>query len=236
MAEPPALVLAAHGTRDPAGPPVLDALAAAVADAAGARTRVAYVDVIAPTVAEVLAGVEGPVVVVPAFLAAGYHVRVDLPRQVEACGRGDVTIAPFLGPDGRLLAAVVERLTEAGWRPGDAVVLAAAGSSDARALADVEVVARALPLHVGVPVSVGYAATATPTVPDAVREARAAGASRVALASWLLAPGLFQSRLADAGSDVVAEPLGAHPAVVAAVVDRYRGMGVSEAAAPPPGG
>lgn len=236
MADPPALVLAAHGTRDPAGPPVLDALATAVADTAGVPTRVAYVDVVPPTVAGVLADVAGPVVVVPVFLAAGYHVRVDLPRQVEACGRDDVTIAPFLGPDERLFTAVVERLTEAGWRRGDAVVLAAAGSSDARALADVTAAADALPAHVGVPVSVGYVATATPTVPDAVRARRGAGASRVAVASWLLAPGLFQQRLADAGADVVARPLGAHPAVAAAVLDRYRAAVVSAGPAPPRGG
>ena len=42
------------------------------------------------------------------------------------------------------------------------------------------------------------------------------------IASWLLAPGSFHSRLADAGADVVAAPLGAHPDVVAAVVARYR--------------
>lgn len=236
MTDRPTLVLAAHGTRDPAGPPVLDALALAVADASEVATRVAYVDVIGPTVADVLAEVDGPVVVVPAFLAAGYHVRVDLPRQVEACERGDVTIAPFLGPDERLLTAVAERLTEAGWRRGDAVVLAAAGSSDPRALVDVDAVAAALPAHVGEPVSVGYVATAAPTVPEAVRRARGAGASRVAVASWLLAPGLFQNSLADAGADVVAEPLGAHPAVVAAVLDRYRSVDVNGGAARPRGG
>ncbi|MBO0829021.1 MAG: sirohydrochlorin chelatase [Streptosporangiales bacterium] len=235
MTRRPTLVLAAHGTRDPEGPPVLDELATAVADAAGVTTRVAYVDVIGPTVADVLAEVAGPVVVVPAFLAAGYHVRADLPRQVDACGRTDVTIAAFLGPDERLLTALVDRLTEAGRRQGDAVVLAAAGSSDARALADVDIVARALPVRVGVPVSVGYVATATPTVPDAVRAARDAGASRVALASWLLAPGLFQQRLADAGADAVAAPLGTHPAVVAALVDRYRGAAVSGGTARPRG-
>lgn len=235
MTGPPTLVLAAHGTRDPAGPPVLDALATAVADAGGVATRVAYVDVIAPTVADVLAAVAGPVVVVPAFLGAGYHVRVDLPAQVDACGRADVTVAPFLGADERLLTAVADRLGEAGWRRTDAVVLAAAGSSDARALADVDAVARALPTHLGVPVSVGYAATATPTVRDAVAAARTCGASRVALASWLLAPGLFQRRLADAGADVVAAPLGAHPAVVAAVLDRYRSAGLSRGATPPRG-
>lgn len=222
MADRPTLVLAAHGTRDPAGPPVLDTLAAAVAGAGGINARVAYVDVIGPTVADVLADVAGPVVVIPAFLAAGYHVRADLPRQVGACGRTDVTIASFLGPDERLLAAAVERLIEAGWNRGDAVVLAAAGSSDERALADVAAAADVLRTLVDVPVSVGYVGTATPSVLDAVRARRDAGAPRVAVASWLLAPGLFQNRLADTAADVVAEPLGAHPAVVAAVLDRYR--------------
>ena len=51
---------------------------------------------------------------------------------------------------------------------------------------------------------------------------RAAGERRVAIASWLLAPGVFHTRLTDAGADVVAAPLGAHPDVVAAVVARYR--------------
>src|SRR5829696_1902904 len=51
---------------------------------------------------------------------------------------------------------------------------------------------------------------------------RAIGERRVAVASWLLAPGLFHARLADAGANAVAAPLGAHPDVVAAVVARYR--------------
>ncbi|EHR49286.1 hypothetical protein SacmaDRAFT_0993, partial [Saccharomonospora marina XMU15] len=38
---------------------------------------------------------------------------------------------------------------------------------------------------------------------------------------WLLAPGLFQRRLAGAGADVVAAPLGAHPAVVDLVLRRH---------------
>jgi hypothetical protein len=43
---------------------------------------------------------------------------------------------------------------------------------------------------------------------------RASGESRIAVASWLLAPGLFSARLTAAGADVVAAPLGAHPEVI----------------------
>jgi sirohydrochlorin ferrochelatase len=42
----------------------------------------------------------------------------------------------------------------------------------------------------------------------------------VAIAPYLLAPGHFADRLAVAGADLVAEPLGAHPAVIELVLDR----------------
>jgi sirohydrochlorin ferrochelatase len=53
-----------------------------------------------------------------------------------------------------------------------------------------------------------------------VAAARAAGADRVTIAPYLLTPGHFADRLAAAGADLVAEPLGAHPAVVDLVLDR----------------
>ncbi|MFD1152239.1 sirohydrochlorin chelatase, partial [Saccharothrix hoggarensis] len=67
------------------------------------------------------------------------------------------------------------------------------------------------------PVAIGYAATATPHVSDVV----AAAPGRVAVASWLLAPGLFHRAVVDSGADVVAAPIGAHLRVVEAVLLRY---------------
>ncbi|HEV7980654.1 sirohydrochlorin chelatase [Amycolatopsis sp.] len=213
------IVLAAHGTRDPAGARVIEDLAARVrARSRGVEVRVAYADVRAPDVTSVLAEVlDRPVVVVPAFLAAGYHVRVDIPAQVAASGHDDVTIARSFGPAPELVDAMAERLTAAGYRGGDSVVLAAAGSSDPRALADVDTAAHALALRLGTPVRVGYAATASPTIADMVGRAR----GRVAVASWLLAPGLFQRRVTDSGADVVTTPLGTHPAAADLVLRRY---------------
>lgn len=219
------IVLVAHGTRDPAGPRVIGELADGVRAALpGVGVRIAYADVCSPNVTEVLAGVRGkPCVVVPAFLAAGYHVRADIPEQVAASGHRAVVSGDAFGAAPELVAVAIERLRAAGYRPGDRVVLAAAGSSDPRALIEVHDAAYALGLRLGVPVRIGYVATATPSVADVVREVRAeAGAgARVAVASWLLAPGLFQRRLADAGADVVAGPLGAHAGVVSLVVRRY---------------
>lgn len=218
------IVLVAHGTRDPVGPMVTEELAEGVRAALpGVEVRVAYADVRSPNVTDVLADVDEPCVVMPAFLAAGYHVRVDIPEQIEASGHRAVVVGDAFGPAPELIAVMAERLRAAGYRPGDRVVFAAAGSSDPRALVDVHDAAYALGLRLGAPVRVGYAATASPTVADVVRYLRAdAGPdARIAVASWLLAPGLFQRRLDDAGADVVADPLGAHQGVVDLVVRRY---------------
>ena len=216
----PALVLVAHGTRNPRGVELVAALAERVAASVG-TTRVAFVDVLGPSPAEVLRDLHGPAVVVPAFLASGYHVHTDVPREVAESGRTDVTVTPALGPDPMLARALRSRLREAGWRRGDAVVLAAAGSSDPRALADVHRAARMLGELTRGPVEVGYVATAEPRVADVVARVRRDTGKRVFVASYLLAHGLFHTRLAEAGADGVAQPLGVHPDVVRLLIDRY---------------
>lgn len=209
------ILVAAHGTHDPAGVAVAHQLVDALrARLPGTSVQLGFVDVLGPGVREMVASAPGPVTVVPAFLSSGYHVRVDVPRQVAATKRHDVRISPALGPHPLLVAALAERLRAAGWRRGDAVVLAAAGSSDPRAVADVRAAACLLSGQVGRRVRVGFVATGAPRVAPLVAGLRAAGESRVAVASWLLAPGVFSRRLDTAQADVVAAPLGAHPRVV----------------------
>ena len=216
-----ALLLVAHGTRDPAGAAVTEAVAAQVRALTGVRVEACFADVRLPTPAEALAGLPGPVVVVPMFLAAGYHVRVDVPAQLAATGRADVLLAETFGPDPALVAAAAARLRVAGMRDGDAVVLATVGSSDPHAQADGSTAARRLARELRAPVTLATVAMGGPRVPEAVARLRADGARRVAVASWLLAPGLFQQALAESGADVVAEPLATHEAVAGLVVARY---------------
>lgn len=215
------LVLVAHGTRAESGARTTHALADEVRHLLPeVPVKVAFADVRAPDVTTVLRSVRGPAVVVPAFLASGYHVRVDVPAQIALSGATDVSVTQALGPAPSLVVAMHERLSEAGWRPGDAVVMAAAGSSDPRALADVRRAATLLSHRTGSIVRIGYAATAAPRIADVVAEVRET-ADRVAVASWLLAPGLFQRAVAGCPADVVAEPLGDHPRVADLVVRRY---------------
>jgi sirohydrochlorin ferrochelatase len=219
----PALLLVAHGTRDPVGAATTDRVARQVAAALpGLRVGVCFADVHGPRLVDALADLPGPCVAVPMFLAAGYHVRVDVPAQLRATGRRDVVLAEAFGPDPVLVAAAAQRLAAAGAEPADAVLLAVAGSSDPQARADGDRAARRLGRLLGRPVGVATIAAGGPRVPDAVAALRAAGAGRVAVASWLLAPGLFQRRLEECGADVVGAPLADHPAVTELVANRYR--------------
>ncbi|MEU3275301.1 sirohydrochlorin chelatase [Saccharomonospora sp. NPDC006951] len=220
------IVLAAHGTRDPDGGVAVELLAERVR-ASGTEVRVAYADVRQPGIAAVLGSLEGPSVVVPAFLAPGYHVREDIPAGIAEGRRHPVVLARPLGPDPELLTVLADRLRQAGHRDEDAVVLAAAGSRDPLALSVVDDVARNLGAILGKPIIPGFAAPALRgqlSVAEAVERARA-GQRDVAVASWLLAPGLFHRRAAESGADVVADPLctatGVHPAVTGIVLRRY---------------
>ncbi|PSK98832.1 sirohydrochlorin ferrochelatase [Murinocardiopsis flavida] len=230
----PALLLAVHGTRDPAGAAVARGLARSTAallngperppgdpDARRVAVRLAFADVLSPDVAQVAARLAGPAVLVPAFLAAGYHVRADIPAQLERAGRGDIAVAPALGTHPALVRTAVRRLAGAGWRPGDAVVLAAAGSSDPAAAAQAGEAADAVAAALPGTVRPAFIAVGTPGVADAVADLRARGHRRVCVSPWLLAPGVFHRRLGTAGADAVAAPLCPSAAVASVLADRY---------------
>jgi sirohydrochlorin ferrochelatase len=214
----PELVLVAHGTRNPQGLTMITEIASLVAEHVG-TVRTAFVDVLGPNPREVLADSAAPAVVVPAFLASGYHVNADLPARVAESGHTSVTITPALGPDPILAEIMRARLLEVGWSPGDAVVMAAAGSSDPAARRDLFQAAALLGDLVG-EVHLGFVATGVPTVSDLVHRLRRSG-RRVFIASYLLAPGVFHTKLGRCGAHAVTEPLGAHPDLVALLARRF---------------
>ena len=226
VTESPVLVACAHGTRNPTGRRLIAELALAARDLRpGLVTTAAFVDVQPPTVADVVAGLADggrPSVVVPLLLSGGYHVHVDIARAVRE--HDEARAARPLGPDPRLVAVLHDRLVAAGADPDDpatAVVLAAAGSSDPRSVADVDATAAALQERWTGPVSTGYGSAAQPTVPDAVAAARAAGARQVVLAAYLLAPGHFHDKLGGAGADTVTAPLLPDDRIAGVLLDRY---------------
>ena len=228
----PILILCAHGTRDPNGQASIAAIAERVSEKLDVEVRLAFVDVQEPAVDEVVLGIPErdtglAAVVVPYLLAGGYHVHVDIANAVR--DRPDVVAAAPLGPDPRLIAILKDRVTEAAVHPTATLVLAPAGSSDARSQADTERTVDALRLAWDGPVRVGYAAGIEPTVEQAVEAARRYGEDDedgdVAVVSYLLSPGFFQDRLSTAGADHVTEPLAPDPRILDIIADRYREAG-----------
>ncbi|WP_426322614.1 sirohydrochlorin chelatase [Microbacterium sp. E-13] len=230
MSTAPALLAISHGTSSPAGQAAVVALVDAVARRLPDVTvRLGHVDVQQPDVAASLDRIPAglPVVIVPLLLSAGYHVRVDLIQQTA--GRDGVVIAPALGPDPRLVDALLARLEPLSPGPDDALVLAVAGSSDDRANEDCREIGRMLGARLGREVTVGFLAAADPRVDTAVARATPAGPGRVIVADYLLAPGYFHDlAVRMAGDSPVAPPLLGDDeppaALVEIVVDRYNAM------------
>ena len=205
------LVACGHGTRSGAGRAAVSALIGELALAMGDRAEVveAYVDVHGPALPDVVAHVAGSgardVVVVPLLLSAGFHVKVDMAGAVAAYPRARV--APAMGPEPRLTSLLTDRLREIDADPADQVLMGAAGSSDADAVADVE--GQADLLRPAWPrLRLAYGASARPRLGcEAARVRIDHPGDRVVGLSYLLAPGFFAGRVAKSGVDAVTRPL-----------------------------
>jgi sirohydrochlorin ferrochelatase len=134
-----------------------------------------------------------------------------------------------LGPHPLLVTALERRLAEAGvpaGDPGTSVVLAAAGSTDPAARTAITALASRWQRERGwrdvVP---AYASAAAPTPGAAVSALREAGAGRVVVATYLLAPGRFAAQVASearsAGAQAVSGVLGAAPELADVLLARY---------------
>jgi sirohydrochlorin ferrochelatase len=221
----PVLVAAAHGTRSPAGRRAMARLRLDIAALRpGLEVAAASVDVQKPALPDVVRRLTRSgrrCVVVPLLLAAGYHVRVDVADAVAA-GDGLALASAALGPDPVIVEVLADRLAECGPGPDDSLVLGAAGSTDPAAVADVEQVAVDLGRHLGRPVAVGYLSAAAPTVEEALTAARASAPDRpVTVLTFLLSPGFFADRLAQAGADRTTAPMAPHPRLAELVLRRY---------------
>ncbi|TAL41576.1 MAG: cobalamin biosynthesis protein CbiX [Salinibacterium sp.] len=231
MTRIPALIGISHGTSSAEGQRAVTGLITAIATARpDLVVAQGFVDVQHPDPAEVLDELEPgqPAIVVPLLLSAGYHVHVDLTKAVEAEIERPVTLARPLGPDDRLIEVLELRLDDVGFGSGDELVLAVAGSSDVRAIADCQVVAERLAVALGRNVELGFLSAAEPRLGAAILQTRARHPrARIVVSSYLLAPGYFQDLAASAGGDVITDPLlrpdAPPPAqIVELVIDRYR--------------
>ncbi|MQY26590.1 sirohydrochlorin chelatase [Nocardia aurantia] len=230
----PALVLVAHGSRDPRSAATVSEVVAAIS---AARPELAvypaFLDLNAPSVDRAVDAVAAAghraTAVVPLLLGNAFHARVDLPGLLAAARARhpflSVTQAQVLGPDPRLIGALRDRILETGADPRDpalGIAVAAVGASTPAANERTHRLVRPLVAGTAWRAETCFATTA-PALPEAITRLRERGCARIVVAPWFLAPGRLTDRLRDVAiGHRFADPLGAHRAVVDVVLDRYR--------------
>ena len=116
-----AIVLFAHGARDPRWAAPFEAVAERVRDAAPGRVvRLAFLELMAPSLAETLDALAAAGIVqidvVPLFLGTGGHLRKDLPRQAEEACRSHPGLHLRIHPPVGEAADVIEAMAQAALR------------------------------------------------------------------------------------------------------------------------
>lgn len=234
----PALVALAHGSRDPrSAATIKDLVAEARALRPDLTIEPAFLERSRPSfdvvVDRLVRKGHEEVVVVPLLLSDAHHARVDVPAAIAAAterhpGLG-IRASAILGLEPGFLEVLDLRmraaLRQARVRELDALVLAAAGSSDPLANQAVARLARVWGTRHKLPVTAAFASAAPPATGEAVRAFRSAGRRHIAVASLFLAPGLLPDRASElaleAGAVAVSAPLGAHPEIARAILARY---------------
>ncbi|QVQ54277.1 cobalamin biosynthesis protein CbiX [Spiractinospora alimapuensis] len=214
----PAMVLVADGSNDPTRMDALNELA----NAAAARNEVEVIPAFDGDAAALIEELERSVIAVPAFLAGEDTASAHQFATLDLDNRFDSFAVEPLGAAPSIVAHLVRRLESAGWRRGEAVVLAVDGVTDAEERTEVELAARMLRRHAEAPVQVGYVRASDPSALDAVERMRRDGRDRVAVAPWRLVGGTDHALLREVGATAVADPLWPADFVVEALLAQHR--------------
>jgi len=229
---PPPLLLAAHGTRDPAGVAGFQALAARVADLAGQdgiEVAGGFIELSAPPLRDAVTSLAatslastGParIVAVPLMLVAAGHAKGDIPAALareQARHPGvSFTYARTLGPHPALIELLDARVAAVAGDTPPAVLVVGRGSTDPDANADVVKTARLLWEGRDYPLAeTAFVSLARPDVTEGLERCRLLGARRIVVARYFLFPGVLPDRVAEQAAQYAA----AHPELDVAVAD-----------------
>ncbi len=218
---PPPLLLAAHGTRDPAGVEAFQALAARVAARAaqdGIEVAGGFIELSEPPLRDAVAALAAPrIVAVPLMLVAAGHAKGDIPAALarEQIRHPGLTFsyARTLGPHPLLIDLLGQRITAVG-ADAPAVLVVGRGSTDPDANADVAKTARLLWEGRDYPLAeTAFVSLARPDVTEGLERCRLLGARRIVVAPYFLFPGVLPDRVAEQAARYAA----AHPELDVAV-------------------
>ncbi len=239
----PALLLAAHGTRDQAGIAAFNALAERVGGLAaedGTRVAGGFIELSAPplraAVATLVNGIPANMVAVPMMLSAAGHAKGDIPaalaRERTRHPGLSWTYARPLGPHPALVDLLAARIAAVGGDQVPAVLVVGRGSTDPDANADVVKTARLLWEGRDYPLAeTAFVSLARPDVLQGLERCRLLGARQIVVARYFLFPGVLPDRVAaQAGQYAAAHPeldiryadvLGDCDEIAALVYERY---------------
>ena len=219
----PPLLLAGHGTRDPAGVAAFTAFTTRLQarfapqgiDVAGG-----FIELSDPPLRDAVTELTGRghrrVVAVPLVLSAASHAKSDIPAALareRARHPGlNWSYGRPLGPHPVLLDLLAARIAGQAWHdpggPPPAVLLVARGSTDPDANAEACKIARLLWEGRDYAFAeTAFVSLASPDVQAGLERCRLLGASRVIVARYFLFPGILPDRIAEqAGEYAVAHP------------------------------
>jgi sirohydrochlorin cobaltochelatase len=244
-AQNPALLLIAHGTRNPDGATemdrLLDLLRARLSAPVAAAWLEDFSDPDARTAtADLVAAGADHVVTLPFLVLGAGHAKTDVPEAVHEVRDGfpelNVTHARVLGLHPGLFELAhsrIDAVAPVGDRDAEVLLVTGAGSSDPDANGDLSKAARVLAERTGHRwVETAYAGVTWPRADEVFARLHRAGVRRVVRFSWSLLAGVLEQRVdrwaeaatARDGLQIVdAGRFGPHPLVAGAVIDRYRG-------------
>jgi sirohydrochlorin cobaltochelatase len=208
----PPLLIVGHGTRSDAGVAEFTRLVGQVRDRAAGRVPAVdggFIELARPSVAEAITGLvppgtgPWPIVAVPLVLTAAGHGKGDIPaalaRELVRHPGLSYSYGRPLGPHPVLqdiLAARIDAALAGAPRRDAHVVLAARGSTDPDANAEVAKVARRLWEGRGyAEVEFCFISLAEPSVPAALERAVLLGARHIVVAPYFLFPGVLPDRV-----------------------------------------
>lgn len=241
------IVVAAHGSRDPAGVGEVEALVALMKKRAPARSiTLGFLEFALPTIDEgvraaIAAGAER-VVMLPALLLAATHTKNDMPGELAVLKRDFPGVEFHFGAPMDLhplmLRLAQQRIVEAEVSSQSAVkrsesclVVVGRGTSDPDANSEVSKLARMLEEGLGFGASfVCYSGTAEPGLAEGLQRAARLGLERMVVFPYFLFDGVLVKRIYAAADELQARYpelevlkagyLGAHDDVAAVFLER----------------
>ncbi len=244
-----AIVVAAHGSRDPAALREVEALLALMRKCAPSRAIVhGFLEFARPTIDEAVRAVvergERRVVMLPALLLAATHAKNDMPGELALLKRqfpgvefhfgAPTDVHPLLLRLAQQRILEAEARSECPTRRADScLVVVGRGTSDPDANSEVCKLARMLEEGMGFGASyVCYAGTTEPAVGEGLRRAARLGCRRVVVFPYFLFDGVLVKRIYSAADELQARHaevevlkagyLGAHEDVAKVFLERAR--------------